>query len=311
MKENILKSAGMFMVDYINYKDRKPGDGSQMFLESKPLIELLETDDVKNVDNVVCHVNKALNNPLAWKLWEAAVDVCVEYDIKLIYMFKTCKYVVDSTSQKYLLTDIIDEPGFMREYKGPFSREFDFDYNFETNEQWIEKLRLKQFGPHLPHLTMQYYEFVMKTNAYENTIKGMEATLLEVQKCMADHKLKMYMKLAKHRVNEIDNAEEFKNLSFLEKIIAKRMQGLIYGCFDYFGFSDITLTSNSPIYTREDWQEIMNEVIYIILKTTPDTFKESQINKIVDCFNKYNNRKYPDSDLFECFNEFRHLGWKN
>lgn len=31
MKENILKSAGMFMVDCINYKDRKPGDAHWHF----------------------------------------------------------------------------------------------------------------------------------------------------------------------------------------------------------------------------------------------------------------------------------------
>lgn len=310
MKENIIKSAGMFMVDCINYKGRKPGDAPLEFLESKPLIEVLKNNNEKDIDNALCHVNKALNNPLAWKLWEAAVDVCVEYGIKLIYMFNSCKYVVDSTSQKYLLTDIINEPGFMREYKGPFRREFDFENNFDTNEQLIEKLRLKQFGPHLPHLTMQYYEFVMKTNAYENTIKGMEATLLEVKKCMANHKLKMYMKLAKHKVDEIDNAEEFKNLTFVEKSIARRMQGLIYGCFDYFGFSDIILTSNSLFYLKEDWEEIMNEVKYIILNTTPESFKKSQIDKIVDCFNKYNDRKYPDSDLYVCFNEFRHLSWK-
>ena len=97
MKENILKSAGMFMVDCINYKDRKPSDAPLSFSESKPLIEVLKDNNVKDIDNVLCHVNKALNNPLAWKLWEAAVDVCAEYDIKLIYMFKTCKYIVDST----------------------------------------------------------------------------------------------------------------------------------------------------------------------------------------------------------------------
>ena len=57
MKENILKSAGMFMVDCINYKDRKPGDAPLTFSESKPLIEALKDNNVKDIDNILCHVN--------------------------------------------------------------------------------------------------------------------------------------------------------------------------------------------------------------------------------------------------------------
>lgn len=302
MKENDIDNFDIFFVDAINYKDRNPGDKSVDFSEPKPISEILAKDLMVDVRSLICSINDMYEYEYEDylsldKLWKIAVDICNAYNIKMIYMYNNCKYVVDNTSDKYIMGKAWHIP-------------VDGYYN-EIVSIAIKKLRLKQFGPDIPYLSHQYCSFVMKTNQFDNEIANLKENIELLEKDKANHELNMYMKLAQNRVNEICNAPEFDYLSFAEYTVAKQMQALVYGCFDYFGVSDIVTHTNSYKYSSDEWNEIMDKAKSIIVYTVPKSIYTEQIHKVINCFEKYISRVYPDSiGLYECFNEFKLAKWK-
>lgn len=161
-KSEVDKAGNSFYIVIVNFKNRKKGETGK-YTSHSLLSTLPDSYIVSEVESVVCDVAYEMESECAARVWELAVTFCSKYHIKLIYMFKGTKYVVDEKSDTNELYLLMDAPKFYKDLfflggRDPYNRLPQWSL-FNNNEDIIDKLGIMEVDFKMPNLYKNFVVF--------------------------------------------------------------------------------------------------------------------------------------------------------
>lgn len=193
-KSEVDEAGKSFHIVIVNYKDRKKGEEGDY--PSHPLLSTLpDSYIVDQVESVVCDVAYEKKDECAARIWELAVTYCNRYHIKMIYMFKGTKYVVDEKSDSNELYLLMDAPKFYNNLffiggRDPYTRLPEWA-SFNNNEDIIDKLGIMEVDFKMPILYKSFVVFHWNVYLDNKAIEDAQKELKRAKERLATRKVEV------------------------------------------------------------------------------------------------------------------------
>lgn len=193
-KSEVDEAGKSFYIVIVNYKDRKKGEEGNY--PSHPLLSSLsDSYIVDQVESVVCDVAYEKKDECAARIWELTVTFCNRYHIKMIYMFKGTKYVVDEKSDPNELYFLSGAPKFYNNLffiggRDPYTRLPEWT-SFDNNEDVIDKLGIMEVDFKMPKLYKSFVVFHWNVYLDNKTIEDAQKELKRAKERLAIRKIEI------------------------------------------------------------------------------------------------------------------------
>lgn len=193
-KSEVDEAGKSFYIVIVNYKDRERGKRGDY--PSHPLLSTLQNSNIVNeVESVVCDVAYEKVNECAARIWELATTFCCRYHIKMIYMFKGVKYVVDEKSNPNELYLLMDAPKFYKNLffiggRDPYTRLPEWS-SFKSNEDIIDKLGIMEVDFKMPKLYKSFIVFHWNVYLDNKAIEDAQKELKLAKERLAKRKVEV------------------------------------------------------------------------------------------------------------------------
>lgn len=262
-KSEVDEAGKSFYIVIVNYKDREKGQVGE-YPSHTLLSTLPDSYIVSEVDSVVCDVAYEKKDECAARIWELGVTFCSRHHIKMIYMFKGTKYVVDEKSDPNELYLLMDAPKFYKDLifiggRDPYDRLPEWS-SFNNNEDIIDKLGIMEVDFKMPTLYKSFIVFHWNVYLDNKAIKDAEKELKWAKERLAKRKVEVAKTVYDHRrraLIELDLKSETKPEYYNNTLLLFSYIDLVG---QYAQFTDTRTWQFDQIFNEDTYDTALSEI---------------------------------------------------